>query len=59
MKLPPNDKDSYSFIDRLVKLARKTYECINEQEGQELRLAAQMFDACAEIKNYLQRIDDI
>lgn len=59
MKLPPNNKDSYSFVDRLIKLARKTYECMNEQECQELRLAAQMFDACAEIKNYLQSIDDI
>lgn len=59
MKLPPNDKDCYSFVDRLLKLARKTYECMNEQEGQELRLAAQMFDACAEIKSYLNNIDDI
>lgn len=59
MKLPQNDKDSYTFVDRLLKLARKTYQCMNEQEGQEIRLAAQMFDACAEIKDYLKCIDDI
>lgn len=59
MKLSQNDKDSYSFVDRLLKLARRTYQCMNEQESQELRLAAQMFDACAEIKDYLKSIDDI
>lgn len=60
MKLPQTDKDSsYTFIDRLLKLTRRTYECMSEHEGQELRLAAQMFDACAEIKAYLQSIDDI
>lgn len=59
VKLPQNDKDNYTFVDRLLKLARRTYQSMNEQESQELRLAAQMFDACAEIKDYLKSIDDI
>lgn len=59
VKLPQNDKDNYTFVDRLLKLARRTYQSMNEQESQELRLAAQLFDACAEIKDYLKSIDDI
>lgn len=53
VKLTQHDKDNNSFLDRLIKLARKTYQCFDEQESQDLRLAAQIFDACAEIRDSL------
>lgn len=55
MKLPaqPEELDDLTFIDRLQRLAKKTYECLAKQESSELKLAAQLFDASVEIKEYL------
>lgn len=55
MKLPaqPEELDDLTFIDRLQRLAKKTYECLAKQECSELKLAAQLFDASVEIKEYL------
>lgn len=55
MKLPPQGEevDDIIFINRLVRLAKKTYECLAKQESSELKLAAQIFDASVEIREYL------
>lgn len=55
MKLPPHcdEIDDKTFINRLVRLAKKTYECLAKQESSELKLAAQIFDASVEIREYL------
>lgn len=55
MKLPPQSEEfeDLVFINRLQRLAKKAYECLAKQESSELKLAAQLHDACAEIKEYL------
>lgn len=54
IELAQNEIDSNVFVDRLLKIARRTYKCLseNQTEGQDLRLAGQLYDACAEIRNY-------
>lgn len=58
-ELPPNEIDSHVFVDRLLKIARRAYKCLTENgtEGQDIRLAGQMYDACAEIRNYFNTSD--
>lgn len=56
MKLPTQREeiDDITFVDRLQRLAKKTYECLAKQQSAELKLAAQLYDASVEIKEYLQ-----
>lgn len=55
MKLPPQCEklDDITFVNRLVRLSKKTYECLAKQESPELKLAAQLHDASIEIREYL------
>lgn len=55
MKLPASSEelDDLTFVDRLQRLAKKTYECLSKQESADLKLAAQLFDASVELKEYL------
>lgn len=41
------------LIEKLQRLARKTYECFTEQDSSDLKLAANLFDACVEVRDYL------
>lgn len=41
------------FVEKLQRLARKAYECFTEKESSDLKLSAQLFDACVEIRDYL------
>lgn len=50
--------DDAIYIDRLQRLAKITYECLAKQESPELKLAAQLFDACVEIKEYLNTVNE-
>lgn len=49
--------DDMILIDSIQRLAKKTYECLAKQESSELKLAAQLYDACVEIKEYLNSTD--
>lgn len=55
MKLPTQREeiDDLTFVDRLQRLAKMTYECLSKQQSSELKLAAQLYDASVEIKEYL------
>lgn len=56
MKLPASveEIDDRTFVNRLQRLAKKTYEtCLPKQESPELKLAAQLYDASIEILQYL------
>ncbi|XP_031628669.1 rab3 GTPase-activating protein regulatory subunit [Contarinia nasturtii] len=59
LKLPAQSEevDDLTYINRLQRLAKKTYECLAKQESSELKLAAQLHDACAEVKEYLNSIE--
>lgn len=59
MKLPAQceEVDDSVYINKLQRLAKKTYECLSKQESSELKLAAQLHDACVEIKEYLSSTD--
>lgn len=60
MKLPPQCEgvDDITFVNRLVRLAKKTYECLSKQQSSELKLAAQLHDASIEIKEYLTSTEE-
>lgn len=60
MKLPAQHEEVNDsiYIDRLQRLAKKTYECLSKQESSELKLAAQLHDACAEIKEYFNTTNE-
>lgn len=47
-----DEEDDCQFGEKLVKLARKAYECLSQQEGADLKLSAQLFDSCIEVKDY-------
>lgn len=56
MKLPAlvEEIDDKTFVNRLQRLAKKTYEtCLPKQDSSELKLAAQLYDASVEIIQYL------
>lgn len=55
MKLPQqsDDDDKLVFVNKLLCLARKTFECLSKQESPDLKLAGQLYDACVEVKDYL------
>lgn len=48
-----DEVDDIMLVNRLVQLAKMAFECLSKQESSELKLAAQLFDACVEIKEYL------
>lgn len=55
IKLPPQceELEDMIFVEKLQRLARKAYECFTEQESSHLKLAANLFDACVEVRDYL------
>lgn len=56
MKLPDllEEIDDRTFVNRLQRLAKKTYEtCLPKQDSPELKLAAQLYDASVELIQYL------
>lgn len=56
MKLPDmlEEIDDRTFVNRLQRLAKKTYEtCLPKQDSSELKLAAQLYDASVELIQYL------
>lgn len=55
MKLPAQSEEigDLAYIEQLQRLAKKTFECLSKQESSDLKLAAQLHDACAEVKQYL------
>lgn len=59
MKMPTQREeiDDMTFVNRLVRLAKMTFECLSKQESSELKLAAQLYDASVEIKEYLTSSD--
>lgn len=52
------EMDDMILIESIQRLAKKTYECLAKQESSELKLAAQLYDACVEIKEYLNSTDN-
>lgn len=52
------DEDVFIFVDKLQRLARKTYECLAQQQSSDLKLAAQLYDACVEVKDYLDSTNE-
>lgn len=46
-RLPNNQSPSDISLERLRNLAGKTFKCLAEKENRELRIAGQLFDACA------------
>lgn len=60
MKLPEFGEkvDDLTFVYRLQRLAKTTYECLAKQESSDLKLAAQLYDASVEIIQYLTTAED-
>lgn len=56
LKLPRQaiEENETVFIERLIRLARITFESLSQQESTEIKLAAQLYDACIEVKDYFK-----
>lgn len=61
LKLPRQaiEENESVFIERLIRLARITFESLSHQESTELKLAAQLYDACIEVKDYFKSSHNI
>lgn len=42
------------FVEKLQRLARNAHECFTAQDSSDIKLSAQLFDACIEIRDYVK-----